>query len=114
MVRASVATAHARPPETLSTALLFADVQRHPVALTALVPPSTVEPRFEPWLSPEHGGQQLTRLLAAVWTPPWLKAPAKKPKPPTARKAVKGKQTSVSRFLVEYHQQQSIVTPLFK
>jgi hypothetical protein len=104
VVRAYVATAQARPPETISTELLFDDVQRQLVALTELVPPPAVEPLFEPLPSPDRVEQQLTRLLAAVWTPRWLKAPVKKPKAPATRKAVKGNQTSVYRLLAEYHQ----------
>jgi Transposase DDE domain len=111
VVRAYIATAQARPAETISTELLFDDVQRQLVALTELVPPPAVEPLFEPLLSPDSVGQQLARLLAMVWTPRWLKAPAKKPKAPATRKAVKGNQTSVYRLLVEYRQQQQVVTP---
>jgi hypothetical protein len=106
VVRAYVATAQARPPETISTELLFDDVQRQLVALTELVPPPAVEPLFEPLPSADRLGEQLSRLLEAVWTPRWLKAPAKKPKPPTARKAIRGNQTSVYRLLATYHQQQ--------
>lgn len=105
VVRAYVATAQARPAETISTELLFDDVQRQLVALTELVPPPAVEPLFEPLPSAEQVGQQLTRLLETVWTPRWLKAPPKKPKPPTARKAIRGNQTSVYRLLVAYRQQ---------
>ncbi len=111
VVRAYVATAQARPPETSSTELLFADVQRQLVALTELVPPPAIEPLFEPLPSPDRGGQQLTRLLAAVWTPRWLKAPAKKAKSPTTRTAIRGNQTSVYRLWVAYRQQQQIVMP---
>lgn len=106
VVRAYVATAQARPPETISTELLFADVQRQLVALTALVPPPALEPLFEPLPSCERLGEQLTRLLKTVWTTRWLKAPAKKPKPPTTRQAIRGNQTSVYRLLAAYHQQQ--------
>jgi len=109
--RAYVATAPARPPETISTDLLFADVQRHLVALSELVPPPAIEPLFEPLPSPDRVGQQLTRLLAAVWTPRWLKAPAKKARSPTTRTAIRGNQTSVYRLLVAYRQQQQIVMP---
>jgi hypothetical protein len=105
VVRAYVATAQARPVETISTELLFDDVQRQLVALTELVPPPAVAPLFEPLPSAEQVRQQLTRLLAAVWTPRWLKAPAKKPKPSVARKAVKGNQTSVYRLLAEHRRQ---------
>ena len=44
VVRAYVAAAQARPPETISTELLFDDVQRQLVALTELVPPPAVVP----------------------------------------------------------------------
>ncbi len=103
--RAYVATAHARPPAPISTELLFDDVQRQLVALTELVPPPTVAPLFEPFPSPDSLCTYLSRLLGTVWTSRWLKAPAKKPKPPTVRKAIRGNQTSVYRLLVAYHQQ---------
>jgi hypothetical protein len=105
MVRAYVATAQTRSPETISTELLFDDVQRQLVALTELVPPPQVESLFAPLPSPNSLSEQLTKLLETVWTPRWLKAPAKKPKAPTARKAIRGNQTSVYRLLVAYHQQ---------
>ncbi len=112
VVRAYVATAQARPPETISTELLFDDVQRQLVALTELLPPPAIEPLFEPLPSPDSLCGQLTRLLETVWTPRWLKAPAKKPKPPTTRKAVHGNQTSVYRLLAVYRQkQQAVISP---
>jgi Transposase DDE domain len=110
VVRAYVATAQARPPETISTALLFDDVQRQLVALTELVPPTAVAPLFEPLPSLDNLCERLSQLLETVWTPRWLKAPAKKPKPPTARTAMRGNQTSVYRLLVAYRQQQQEVT----
>jgi Transposase DDE domain len=108
VVRAYVATAQARPPETISTELLFDDVQRQLVALTELVPPLTVAPLCAPFLSPDSLGQHLRRLLETVWTSRWLKAPAKKPKAPTTRQAIHGNQTSVYRLLVAYYQQEVI------
>jgi hypothetical protein len=44
VVRAYVATAQPRPVPTISTELLFDDVNRQLVALTALVPAAQVEP----------------------------------------------------------------------
>jgi len=108
VVRAYVATAQARPPETISTELLFDDVQRQLVALTELVPPLAVAPLCAPFLSPDSLGQHLRRLLETVWTSRWLKAPAKKPKAPTTRQASHGNQTSVYRLLVAYYQQEMI------
>ena len=101
-----MATAQGRPVGTISTELLFDDVHRQLVALTELVPPPALEPLFEPLPSYESLCEQLTRLLATVWTPRWLKAPPKKPKPPTARKAIRGNQTSVYRLLAAYAQEQ--------
>jgi Transposase DDE domain len=70
VVRAYVAVAQARPPATISTELLFADVQRQLVALTELVPSPVVVPLFEPASSPDTLCAHLRRLLATVWTPP--------------------------------------------
>lgn len=110
VVRAYVATAQARPPETISTELLFDDVQRQLVALTELVPAPAIEPLFEPLPAYDRLCEQLTRLLETVWTSRWLKAPPKKPKPPTARKAIRGNQTSVYRLLATYQRQQAVTS----
>jgi hypothetical protein len=104
VVRAYVATAQARPPETISTELLFEDVQRQLVALTELLPPPAVASLFAPLLSPAHLCEHLRCVLEAVWTPRWLKAPPKKPKPSTVRTAIRGNQTSVYRLLAAYRQ----------
>ncbi len=112
VVCAYVATAQTRSPETISTELLFADVQRQLIALTELVPAPAIEPLFESCSSPDRVCEQLQRLLGTVWTPRWLKAPPKKPKPPTARKAIRGNQTSVYRLLAAYrHKQQEVISP---
>lgn len=108
VVRAYVATAQARPVASISTELLFADVQRQLVALTELVPATHVESLFALVPSAECLCERLTALLATVWTPRWLKAPAKKPKAPTARKVIRGNQTSVYRLVRAYHQQRVI------
>lgn len=111
VVRAYVAVAQARLPATISTELLFDDVQRQLVALTELVPPPALAPLFAPLSSLDSLCEHLRRLLATVWTPRWLKAPAKKPKPPTTRQAIRGNQTSVYRLLAAYHQQQQTLIP---
>jgi Transposase DDE domain len=109
-VRADVATAQARPVATLSTELLFNDVQRQLGAFTELGPSPQVESLCAPLPSPDSLCEPLPRRLETVWTPRWLKAPAKKPKAPTARKAIPGHQTSVYRLLVAYHQQ-GVISP---
>jgi len=111
VVRAYVATAQARPVPSISTELLFDDVQRQLVAFTELVPPVQVEPLFPLLPSAEALRAQLTTLLAAVWTPRWLKAPAKKRKTPTPRTPIRGNQTSVYRLVAAYHQQRVIDSP---
>jgi hypothetical protein len=108
VVRAYVATAQARPVQTLSTELLFDDVHRQ---LTELVPPVQIEPLFAPLPSVKCLCEQLTTLLATVWTPRWLKAPPKKPKAPVARYAIRGNQTSVYRLVTAYRQQKVIPSP---
>jgi hypothetical protein len=111
VVRAYVATAQARPVQTLSTELLFDDVHRQLVALTELVPPVQIEPLFAPLPSVKCLCEQLTTLRATVWTPRWLKAPPKKPKAPVARYAIRGNQTSVYRLVTAYRQQKVIPSP---
>jgi hypothetical protein len=81
-------------------------VHRQLVAFTELVPPAQLEPLFVTVLSVEELREQLSTLLASVWTPRWLKAPAKKPKPPTTRKAIRGNQTSVYRLVMACSQEQ--------
>jgi hypothetical protein len=105
VVRAYVATAQARPVATLSTELLFDDVHRQLVALTELVPAPQIERLFVPLPSAECLRTQLTSLLVTVWTPRWLKAPAKKRKAPTPRTPIHGNQTSVYRLINTYHKQ---------
>jgi hypothetical protein len=105
VVRAYVATAQARPVETISTELLFDDVHRQLVAVTELVPSAQLEPLFAAVPSAGDLCDQLTALLASVWTPRWLKAPAKKRKVPTPRTPIRGNQTSVYRLINAYNKQ---------
>jgi hypothetical protein len=111
VVRAYEATTQARPVETLSTELLFDDVHRQLVALTELVPPAYVEPLFASLPSVGCLRKQLTALLASVWTPRWLKAPAKKRKVAAPRTPIRGNQTSVYRLLAAYPQQRVMRSP---
>jgi Transposase DDE domain len=106
VVRAYVATAQARPVPTISTELLFDDVHRQLVAFTELVAPEYVEPFFPVLPTEETLRAQLTRLLATVWTPRWLKAPLKKRKAPPPRTPMRGNQTSVYRLVAAYHNQE--------
>jgi hypothetical protein len=105
VVRAYVATAQARPVQTLSTELLFDDVHRQLVAFTELVPAEQVEPLFPGLPTEEALRVQLTRLLATIWTTRWLKAPTKKRKAPASQTPIRGNQTSVFRLVTAYHKQ---------
>jgi hypothetical protein len=105
VVRAYVATAQARPVPAISTELLFDDVHRQLVAFTELVPALQIESLFVPLPSAECLRTQLTTLLATVWTPRWLKAPAKTRKASTPRTPLHGNQTSVYRLINPYHKQ---------
>ena len=100
-----MATAQARPVETISTELLFEDVHRQLVAVTELVPSAQLEPLFAALPSARDLCDPLTALWANVGTPRWLKAPAKKRKVPTSRTPMRGKQTSVYRLLNVYNKQ---------
>ena len=64
-----------------------------------------LEPLFAAMPSARDLCDQLTALLANVWTPHWLKAPAKKRKVPTPRTPIRGNQTSVYRLLNLYNKQ---------
>jgi hypothetical protein len=105
VVRAYVATAQARLVPTISTELLFDDVHRQLVAFSELVPADQVEPLFPVLPTEEELRAQLTRLLAAVWTTRWLKAPPKPRNVPAPRTPIRGNQTSVFRLVVAYHKQ---------
>lgn len=105
VVRAYVATAQARPVPTISTELLFDDVQRQLVAFTELVPVTQVEPLFPCLPSEEKLRAQLTRLLATVWTTRWLKASAQKRRVSAPRTPIRGNQTSVYRLIIVPHKQ---------
>jgi hypothetical protein len=111
VVRAYVATAQARPVATLSTELLFDDVHRHLVALTALIPAPHIETLFAPLPFAERLRTQLTTVLAIVWTPRWLKAPAKKRKVSPPRTPIPGNQTSVYRLVSAYRKQRVRCSP---
>jgi hypothetical protein len=105
VVRAYVATAQARPVPTISTELLFDDVHRQLVAFTELVPAERVAPLLPVLPTVEALGEELTRLLAKVWTNRWLKAPTKKRRAPAPRTPIRGNQTSVFRLVSIYHKQ---------
>jgi hypothetical protein len=105
VVRAYVATAQARPVPTISTELLFDDVHRQLVAVTELVPAEQLAVVVPVLPTEEALRAQLTRLLATIWTPRWLKQPSTKRKAPAPRTSMRGNHTSVFRVVTGYHKQ---------
>jgi hypothetical protein len=112
VVRAYVATAQARPVPTISTELLFDDVHRQLVAVTELVPAEQLAVVVPVLPTAKALREQLTRLLATIWTPRWLKQPTKKRPAPAPRTATRGNHTSVFRVVTGYHKQR--VNPSLK
>jgi hypothetical protein len=112
VVRAYVATAQARPVPTISTELLFDDVHRQLVAVTELVPAEQLAAVVPVLPTEETLREQLTRLLATIWTPRWLKQPSTKRKAPAPRTSSRGNHTSVFRVVTGYHKQRG--NPLLK
>jgi hypothetical protein len=112
VVRAYVATAHARPLPPISTALLLDDVHRQLVAVTELVPAERLAVVVPVLPTAEALRAQLTRLLATIGTTRWLKQPTTKRKAPAPRTPLRGNPTSVFRVVTAYHKQR--VNPLLK
>lgn len=98
LVRGYVATAQQRAVETISTEMLFIDVTKQLVALNELVEAGRVAELLPAVPTAAALRRRLERLLRSVWSECWVKAPAKKRKPPVAKKG-KREHTSVFRLL---------------
>ena len=98
MVRGYVAVGQGHALEVISTELLFVDVTKQLAALNELVEAGRVVelvPRIDTVAAVRA---HLSRVLAAVWSDNWIKAPARKRKPPAAKQG-KRDHTSVYRLL---------------
>ncbi|HZU38990.1 MAG TPA: transposase [Gemmataceae bacterium] len=82
VVRAYVAAGAQRPCASVSTELLFADVQRQLIALHEVLQPEEVVALLPPLATAAQLRRRLQELLHPLWTERWLKAPAKKRTPP--------------------------------
>lgn len=109
VVRGYVAVAAQRAAETISVELLFDDVQRDLVALHEVLDVPEITALFAPVPTAASVRQQLTQLLAKVWTDRWIKAPSQKRPPPPTK--TKGQHTSVYRLLNSHRQQASNIRP---
>jgi Transposase DDE domain len=103
VVRGYVAVGQQRAVETISTEWLFADVTKQLVALNELVEAGRVVELLPAVSSAAALRQRLRRLLGAVWSECWVKAPPKKRKPPAQKKG-KRDHTSVFRLLQAHRQ----------
>jgi DDE family transposase len=109
VVREYVAVAAQREPETISVELLFDDVERDLVALHEVLQVPEITALFASVPTAASVRQQLTRLLAQVWTDRWIKAPNRKRQPPPTK--TKRQHTSVYRLLNQHRHQQLKVQP---
>ena len=99
VIRCYVAQAENLKPEQISLENLFYDTHRQLIAWSELIGPSLTLEHLSPIHSTTRLRQRLTKLLADVWTPRWLKAPLKKRPPPKQQKSVAGGHTSIYRAL---------------
>jgi hypothetical protein len=103
VVRGYVAVGQQRAVETISTELLFIDVSKQLVALNALIEAEGVVALLPTAASAAALRKKLGRLLGAVWSECWVKAPSKKRKAPAPKKG-KRDHTSVFRLLQTHRQ----------
>jgi hypothetical protein len=89
------ATAAARSVEPVSVEQLFLDVQPELTALLVLFPAASLADWFVAEWPPERTMERLRTLLAGVWTPRYIKAINKKPRPKVKKATCSGAHTSV-------------------
>jgi hypothetical protein len=98
VVRGYVAVGQGHPVEVISAELLFADVAKQLVALNELVETGRVVELLPATPSAAAVRQRLRKLLGAVWSDCWVKAPPRERKPPPQKKGQRD-HTSVYRLL---------------
>lgn len=100
VVRAYIASAQRKAPETISMEELFYDVHRELVSLSTLIDSQEVVDHFVPSATALDLKASLEELLAPVWEERWVKSPKKKrPKSTEAKKPINGGHTSIFRIL---------------
>jgi hypothetical protein len=104
VVRAYVDEGAQRPVASVSTELLFVDVQRQLIALHEVLPAEAVV-RLVPPLATAEQLRRLGELLHPAWTERWQKAPAKKRTPPHTG-TNKREHKSAYRLIQEYRSAQ--------
>ena len=106
VVRSYLAVARGHEPEAISAEKLFCDVQRELTGWSVVVEPPFRVSVFEPPWPLAKLRRRLQELLGSVWSDRWLKAPPKKARPPSTRKALPGAHSSVHRILEGHHHKQ--------
>jgi hypothetical protein len=111
VVRAYVAQAQAVAPAEVSLENLFEDVHRQLIAWNELLSPEQTLALLQGQVTAAELCERLQRLLAAVWTERWRKAPSRKRwrQQQPARKPIKGGHTSVYRILMAARRMGKIV-----
>jgi hypothetical protein len=100
VVRAFVAAGQAElPVDRVSVELIFRDVQRQLITLTALYPAKTIAGWFAENLTREQIMTRLNVVLGAVWQPEYRKAVNAKPRPKVKKAKGSGAHTSVQKVL---------------
>jgi hypothetical protein len=104
LIRGYLAVAEGREAETISSELLFYDIQRQLAAVSELAKPCEIAACVPAEQTQEQMVARLQSLLAAVWTPRWEKAVNKKPRPKTTRAQGSGAHTSIHRVMEKHRQ----------
>ena len=95
------ATAAVASLESVSVEQLFLDVQRELTALLVLFPAASLASWFTAEWSREGTMERLRTLLGVVWTPRYIKAVNKTPRPKLKKAKCSGAHTSVHKVLEE-------------
>jgi hypothetical protein len=101
VVRAYVAEGAQRSVASVSTELLFVDVQRQLIALHEVLPPEAVVGLVPALATAEQLRRRLRELLHPAWTDRWQKAPTRKRTSPHTG-TNKREHTSAYRLIQEY------------
>jgi hypothetical protein len=101
LVRSFVAVGQAavESVESVSVEQLFLDVHRELTTLTVLLPSASLAGWFTAEWSREEVRKRMRTLLEGVWTPRYLKAINKKPRPKVKKAKGSGAHTSVHKVL---------------
>jgi hypothetical protein len=106
VVRGYIAAAAQREAETISSELLFYDIQRDLTAVTQLLALNELATCVPTALTREQLVARLRHLLAAVWTPRWQKAVNKKLRPKSSHAKGSGAHTSIHRVMEKSRKRQ--------